>query len=249
MPPGEEQCGHRCHEHADTGAKCAEPEIVLQLRVVGFHREVHRRQVGAERQGQRPDGERKWLQPWVHKRLDERAGWARRDAAGRDGARRHAEQHRGHQAGPGKEHAPAALHVIALAVIGAEGERRPAQHDADQHERKRDVQRHRESRVRRREAHEEQDHREDQPYMVGFPDRPDGIGDERALSLPAWPGGEQVPHAAAEVGAGHDEVGGERHHDASGDEQRRRDLRHRAAPACRSAASPRRSGSSRSGGT
>jgi hypothetical protein len=52
--------------------------------------------------------------------------------------------------------------------------------------------------------------------MVGFPDRADGIGDQRPLCVAILAAGEEIPHTAAEIGATEQHVGIEREHHGTG---------------------------------
>ena len=96
---------------------------------------------------------------------------------GRDRPDRHPQQHRRHEARDREEPAPAALRHVVMAVVAAERERRSAQHDADQHEGERDVERDGQLGERAGETGEEQHDGEDQPDMVRLPHRADRVGD------------------------------------------------------------------------
>jgi hypothetical protein len=73
-------------------------------------------------------------------------------------------------------------------------------------------------RERAREAGEEQDDDQDQPDVIRFPDRGDGVVGQAPLPLGPGAGGEQVPDAAAEVRSRQDAVGNQRceHHGGDG---------------------------------
>ncbi len=111
-----------------------------------------------------------------------------------------------------------ALLRIGFAPVAPEGEGRDAQDDADQDERQRDVQHDAEPRERRGEAREEQHDREDQPYVVRLPHRPDGVRDQVELALFPRARRQQGPHAAAEVRAREYRVGIERREDDEGED-------------------------------
>jgi hypothetical protein len=99
-------------------------------------------------------------------------------------------------------------HRPAAAVL-PEDERRAAQDDADEHRRERDMERDPGRRVREREGGEEHHHDEDQPDVVGLPDRRQRLLDELALRAGAPAEGEQIPEAAAEIGAAGERVDGQ----------------------------------------
>src|SRR5213593_775280 len=107
---------------------------------------------------------------------------------------------------------------MALLFVGPtapERERGAAQHDADQHERERDVQQRAEPRERRWEAGKEQHDREDEPHMIGLPHRADRLGDELPLTLLAGSQREKVPYAASEIRAAQHGVAVERNENDS----------------------------------
>ncbi len=83
---------------------------------------------------------------------------------------------------------------------------------------------------RGRETGEGEHHGQDEPDVVGLPDRRDGIGDD--LSLPVFPGAgrEEIPHAATEIGAAEQDVGTEREGQYYPEDLREREIRH-AGPA------------------
>ena len=223
LPPGDEQRAERREEERPARPERPRPEVLDELGIVGFEREEDGREIGEERQRQQPDGQAERGEP-RRRRTGRRSCRLRRYRSGP--ARGHradadAEQHRGDQARAGEDPAPAALHRVVLVVVGAEGERRAAQHDADQHQRERNVQHDAEPREHRREAGEREHDRQDQPDVVGLPDRPDGVADHLALAVAPRPAGEQVPHAAAEVGAAEQHVGVEARRQSAG----RQDLR------------------------
>jgi hypothetical protein len=102
---------------------------------------------------------------------------------------------------------------VPTRVVLPERERRAAQHHAEQHERDRHVERGHHDGEGGREGGEEDDDHEDQPHVVGFPDGRDGVLDDLALPLRARAGREQVPQAAAVIGAAGQRVDDERGED------------------------------------
>ena len=127
-----------------------------------------------------------------------------------------AEQHRRGHTRNRKDASPAALHAVARAVVGAKGERRPAQDDADQHQRDRHVQRRGQVGVRARKTGEQEHHHENEPHMVGFPDGADGFGDECTLFVALSSACQQIPDATAKIGAAEEHVRVEREHHYTG---------------------------------
>src|SRR2546425_3787225 len=150
----------------------AAPEVLLQLPLVSFERQVHGRQERERDEREQSDRERERVEPRCHVDCVEPvplrpSGLA--ESSRRDRSRGGAEQERSDEARDRKYHAPMAL--LFVGPVAPERERGPAQHDADQHERERDVQQRAEPRERRWEAREKQNDREDQPYMIRFPHR------------------------------------------------------------------------------
>ena len=62
--------------------------------------------------------------------------------------------------------------------------------------------------------------------MIRFPDGTDRIGDEGALAGAAGTRREQIPDAAAEIGAAQERVRGEREQDHGGKDGGQRGIRH-----------------------
>jgi hypothetical protein len=122
-----------------------------------------------------------------------------------------------------REHAgPATRRGVVVLGVGVgvhEGEGRAAQDHADEHHGQRDVQGGGDRGEGQREADEEEHDDEDQPHMVGLPDRPDRVVDEVALVVGAGPRGEHQPGAAAEVGARAERVDHQRGQHDAGDRQ------------------------------
>ena len=96
----------------------------------------------------------------------------------------------------------------------AEREARAAQHDPERGERERHEQGEGDRLVGLGEAGPQHDEAEDQPHVVGLPDRGDGVVDVLAGAFAALgAAGDEVPEPGAEVGAAEHGVGGD------GDEQ------------------------------
>src|SRR2546425_8396318 len=210
----------------------AAPEVLLQLPLVSFERQVHGRQERERDEREQSDRERERAEPRCHVDRVETvplrpSGPA--ESSRRDRSRGGAEQERSNEARDREHHTPMAL--LFVRPIAPERERGPAQHDADQHERERDVQQRAEPRERRREAGEEQHDREDEPHMIGLPHRADRLGDELALTLPTRAWRDEVPHTTAEIGAAEHRIGVERDEYDSGQNVRQR---HVLLPAPRS---------------
>ena len=74
-------------------------------------------------------------------------------------------------------------------------------------------------RERAGKTREENDDRDDQPHVIGFPDRADRVRDRRPLSIGRSAARKQIPEAAAVVGAAEERVRCER-----ADESRREKL-------------------------
>jgi len=110
--------------------------------------------------------------------------------------------------------------LLLLAAVAPERKRRAAQHDPDEHECERHVQRDGEACERSGEAGKQQHHREDQPDVVGLPHRTDGVRDQLALPDLARPARQQIPHAAAEVRAAQQHIRVERDQDDAGEQVR-----------------------------
>ena len=131
------------------------------------------------------------------------------DGPGGDGADHGAHEERGQQRGERERRAGRALQAEPGDLL-AEGEPGPAQHDpADrQPDRQRERDHHRGECVRERGP--EDDQVEDEPDVVGFPDRGDRLVDQvRAAPGRGGGAGQQVPQAAAEVGPAQDGVQGD----------------------------------------
>ena len=77
-----------------------------------------------------------------------------------------------------------------------------------------------EMRERFGEAGEEQHHHEDQPHVVGFPDRTNRLGNERPLLVAVLPAREEIPYSATEVGTAKQNVCIERQHHHAGHHMR-----------------------------
>jgi len=84
------------------------------------------------------------------------------------------------------------------------------------------VQQDRDRRERGGKAGEEEHDHENQPHVVGFPDRCDRVRDEIALRLATVATREEIPHASTEVSAREQHVRVERdHHDSREDDGKR----------------------------
>ncbi len=221
------------HEYADEGHNagddrrhyCSPPEV-LDHRVVcqsaGVPDEVHGGQVGAGRHGEHAADDRRRVDPAG----PGIAGLAACGyAAGRDRAGNGTHAVRHEDRGEGEDRAqrpPFGRTEEAL----AEREACAAQHDPKRDEGEGNEERERDRREGLGEPGPEHDQREDQPHVVGFPHRADGVVDERPWSLaPVRSAGDEVPEPGAEVRAGEDRVGTHRgeQHDGDG-------VIHRRAP-------------------
>ena len=147
--------------------------------------------------------------------------WGTPDAPRDDRADDDAENKWRHNAGGREDVAGPLLNPARRRFKRAKGERRAAQYDADQHERERDVQHHAQIGEDGGEAGEEEDHHQDEPHVIGFPDRAHGMRDRGTLALPTRATCQQIPDTAAEVRASEEGVGHE------GDKH---DRRHRLWP-------------------
>ena len=88
-----------------------------------------------------------------------------------------------------------------------ERETRAAQHNPEGRESQRHEEGQRDRRVRLREGGPQDHEDEDQPDVVGFPYRPDGMLDRGArMRTSLRPAGGQVPESGAEVGTAEDRV-------------------------------------------
>ena len=74
----------------------------------------------------------------------------------------------------------------------------------------------------RRKGVEQDHHDQDQPDMIGLPDRPDRALDQFALRGGAWTTREQIPHAAAIIGASRQNVHGECDQQRAANEEQRK---------------------------
>ena len=130
------------------------------------------------------------------------------DVAGGDRADHGAHEERGQHRGEGEGRAGQPPLAQALDRL-AEGEAGAAQDDPQRRQRDRHVEGREDRAEGRREGGPEDDEDEDQPDVVGLPDGGQRALDQRprprALLVPA---GDQVPEAAAEVGAAEERVEG-----------------------------------------
>jgi hypothetical protein len=130
--------------------------------------------------------------------------------AGRDGADHGAHEERGQHRGAGEGRAEGALQA-GRADLLPEGEAGAAQHDPEQSEPQRQRAGGHHCGERVREGGPEHHQREDQPDVVGLPDRGDRLVDQPPRRAPApVAAGQQVPQAAAEVGPTQHRVQGDR---------------------------------------
>lgn len=92
----------------------------------------------------------------------------------------------------------------------AESETGPPEDHADGHEGQGHVEAPGDGGERLREARPQDHQDEDQPHVVRFPDRADGVLDQPALGgAPLRPSGHQIPEAGAEVGPAEEGTSGD----------------------------------------
>jgi hypothetical protein len=115
-----------------------------------------------------------------------------------------------------------------LTIVGAEGERRSAENDANQHQRERDVKHGAEPGVHRRKAGEGEHDGQNQPDVVRLPNRTDRVGDDLPLAMASRSRREEIPDAAAEVGASEKDVRVQRKRQNGGQHHGQAELRHGA---------------------
>ncbi len=94
-------------------------------------------------------------------------------------------------------------------------ERGAPKHDSQQHERERNVQGGRDQGECGRECSKQDSDRDDQPHMIGFPDRPDRMIDQCPLLLAALAERKETPDPGAEISAAGQQVTGQRPHQRS----------------------------------
>src|SRR5699024_7990019 len=71
------------------------------------------------------------------------------------------------------------IYLIALIlyrVIMHKSEGRPPENNTHQHQQQRNMQVKRHRGINLRKTHKEDNHYQDQPHVIGFPDRPDSVG-------------------------------------------------------------------------
>ena len=130
------------------------------------------------------------------------------DVAGGDRPDHGSHEERGQQRGDGEDATGGAAAGEAFDRL-AEGKAGAAQDDPEGRDRDRHVERRHHRVEGRGEGRPEDDQAEDQPDVVGLPDRGQRALDRRPRPLPALgPAGDQVPEAAAEVGAAEQRVEG-----------------------------------------
>jgi hypothetical protein len=198
---GQEQYECRGEEDRPAGHERPEAEVLTEFPVVRLHREKNRGQEGEQRQRQQTHAHGERGEPWLDKLRHEAARVHRSHSAGRNRADRDPQEDWGDNARTGEDPSPMPLGGVPASVVGAEGERRPPQHDAHQHQRQRNVKDGSQTGVDRREAGECEDDRQNEPDVIRLPDGADGMGDDFALALTAGTGGQQIPDAAPEIGA------------------------------------------------
>ena len=214
-----EGAGGGDHGHGDGGGDCSTAEVLGHVRLVqasGVPHQVDRGQVGGGDDGQDPTDDGGRVDPAVHRipRLAAGRHSSRRDPA-HDRAHAVGDQHRG-GGEPGSEQAPVPGRDDHL----AEGEARPAQHDAQGRDHQRHEQGQRDRGVGLRERRPQHDEDEDQPDVVGFPHRSDRVFDDRPRAGAAFRAARgQVPEPGPEIGAAEHGVGEHRrqqHHSDRG---------------------------------
>jgi hypothetical protein len=192
--PGREQGQQRGEAEGAGAEQRAAAEDVRELAVLGLAGEVHRGEEREQAQREQAGGEGEGREPLGDEVGAHQAGRAVDGDAGAQRAEGDAEGDRRDEAGDREDAAEAArTGVVGLLRVGVdvqEGEGRAAQDDADKHDRERDVQRGADGREGAGEADEEQHDDEDQPHMVGLPDRADRVVDELALVLGAGARGQ-----------------------------------------------------------
>ena len=163
-------------------------------------REVDRGEKDKQREGEQPDHDRERGRPSGDKTRGD-LPVNDPDVAGRHAAQRRPEENGRHRGRPREHAAPARAHVVRLEAVGAKGKGGSSEDDTDQRCRKGDV---KGGAYRRKRAGKDREHQnddEDQPDVIGLPDRRDGVFDGFALRLLSGPGCQKVPDAAAEVRA------------------------------------------------
>ena len=199
-------------DDADDDARRERPraEVVRELGVSRLVREVHGGEEREERERVHADDDRERREPRREEAARDDAALDA-DVARRDRAHEVTEDDGRGDAGKREEEAPAPLLRVAAEVVRAEGERRAAEHDADEEQRDRDVERDRDRRKRCGKRGKKENDAEDQPDVVRLPDRAEGLLDERrAARRLHGQRREEIPDAAAEVGAGDEHVEDER---------------------------------------
>ena len=174
------------------------PEVALERGSLRLDDQVRGRQVGAQRHGEHAEQRAERRRPTV--------GGCRghRGEADCQGERRD-------DAGCPKRETPRRSVARRLASMRAKRECRPTQDDANQRDREGHVQVKAQPREGGRKRGEEADDHEDQPDVVGLPNRAHRLGHGPALITRTRAAGQEVPHAAADVR-------GEREQQDSGDD-------------------------------
>ena len=128
-----------------------------------------------------PNAERERSKPGLNKLLDERSRIDTPHSSGRHRADADTQEQRCNDAGARENAPPAALGRVLLIVIRSKGECRSPENDAHQHEREWNVEYGAESGIHRGEAGESEDDGQNQPDVIGFPDRTNGMSDHVPL--------------------------------------------------------------------
>src|SRR5262249_30312458 len=177
--------------------------------------EVYRGEVRAHRDREDPPEERGGVDPAAPDIAARSTGW---DAAGRDRARDTAHEERNEERRHRERSSEVSLTRGARDFF-AEREARAAQHDAECRERQRDEQRERDRLECFGEPGPQDDEDKDQPDVVRFPDRADGVvHDGAGLGAAFGVAGEEVPEPGAEVGAAEERVSRDAEHEDDRDD-------------------------------
>ena len=211
--PGKKKC-QRCHwRQEQAGGERPLAKVLLEVRLaLGIHRQVGGCQEREEPLGEETTGDGERARP-AGEEAARHAPTGHADLARGQGAEAQPQEERREEARRAEERAPASVHRIVTDVVPPEDKGRTAQHDPDEDRRHGDMQRRHDDGEGGREAREEDHDHEDEPDVIGLPDRSDRVLDGLALTLRSGAQGQQVPHAAAIVGATRKGVEHERHQD------------------------------------
>ena len=195
--------GHHAH---DQRAKAKRERELLLVMALAVARQVHGGEIGGHLHSQNAPEDRRWVEPagdhvassnpQRHPPGGDRAG-DRSEKEWRDHRRQ-------------GERSPECTLQRQLRDRAAERERGAAEDHPERHGDERDVQRRRDRGKHRREPGPGDHQREDEPHVVGFPDRADRLRDAPALGgTGSRRARDEVPETGTEVGAGEQDVRGD----------------------------------------